>query len=311
MTSSVEQITRSATLSRRDADQVEHLAARVETLDGAPPLDEHASLRLTRAMSGVEHLVLLHHETLAGYGQLDRGGDPVTAEILVGVDGSRSAIVKALFDATEDAAGDATLMVWARGDASPVRAEAGTRSYVPARGLLTMARSLADLDTTTAPLPGGVTIRPFVPGHDDAAWLRVNAAAFANHPEQGRWTQSDLDDRIAQEWFDPAGFLLALDGDGRLLGFHWTKLHPGRPPIAEVYVIGLDPSAQGRGLGKILLLRGLHYLQTTGAETVILYTDEENTGAVGLYQRTGFEITRRQTQYRRDASGMSATDAPG
>jgi mycothiol synthase len=308
MTSPAGRIVRAATLTRRDADQVEHLAARVENIDGAPPLDEQATLRLTRTAELVEHVLLRADDAkltanaeLIGYAQVERT-DPAAAEIVVGVQGSRPAIAAALFDAAEALAGPGELMVWARGDASPVRAEAEKRGYLEARGLLTMAATLADLDTEAAPLPTGVTIRAFVPGQDDAAWLRVNAAAFATHAEQGRWTQADLDDRIAQDWFDPAGFLLAVQ-DGRLLGFHWTKLHAGHPPIAEVYVIAMDPSAQGLGLGRTLLLRGLRHLQTTGAETVILYTDEENTGAVRLYERSGFAVTRRQTQYRRGPSG--------
>jgi mycothiol synthase len=312
VTSRAEQITRSATLSVADADLIRALAARVEAEDGVPPLDEHAQLLLTHAADGVEHVVFSRGDTLLGYAQLERAhaqpsepaqsepaqsgeGDPATAEILVGLDGNRAEAAATLLDQVEGAVG--ALLVWARGDAGPVRTEAERRGYVPARTLLTMGRRLTGLDTGHSAPPDDVTIRAFVPGQDDAAWLGVNARAFAAHPEQGRWTQVDLDDRIAQPWFDPAGFLLAVAADGHLLGFHWTKRHS--PELGEVYVIGMDPSAQGRGLGRTLLMAGLEYLQRTGAESVILYTDEENQGAVRLYEKTGFAITRRQTQYRR------------
>jgi mycothiol synthase len=294
VTSWAEQSTRSATLTSADAAQVLTLAARVEAQDGVPPLDEQAQLRLFHATSGVQHMMLRADDTLLGYAQVE-SADPAAAEILVGLDGSRPEIAATMFDQVEDAV-DAVL-VWARGDSGPVRAEAERRGYVADRVLLTMSRPLTDLDPGHPALPTDVTIRAFVPGQDDAAWLGVNARAFATHAEQGRWTQADLDDRLAQPWFDPAGFLLAVDTAGELLGFHWTKRHS--PLLGEVYVIGLDPSAQGRGLGRTLLLAGLQYLQRTGAETVILYTDEENQGAVRLYEKTGFAITRRQTQYRR------------
>lgn len=303
MTSPAEQIARSATLSADDADQIRALAARVEAADGAPPLDEQAQLRLAHPADGVEHVVAHTGDTLLGYAQVEhpRSGDgPVTAEILVGLDGPRPELAATLFDQVEDGAAAgarAPLLVWARGDAGPVRAEAERRHYDPVRTLLTMGRPLAGLDTHHAALPDGVTIRPFVPGQDETAWLGVNARAFSAHPEQGRWTKADLDDRMAQPWFDPAGFLLAVAADGHLLGFHWTKRHS--PELGEVYVIGIDPSAQGRGLGRTLLLAGLEYLQRTGAETVILYTEADNQGAVRLYDNTGFAITRRQTQYRR------------
>src|SRR5581483_4668984 len=93
-------------------------------------------------------------------------------------------------------------------------------------------------------LPPDVVVRAFEPGLDEDAWLALNAAAFATHPEQGRWTRADLDARIAEPWFDPAGFFLAARDD-ELLAFHWTKIHPGG--LGEVYVLGVSPAAQGLG----------------------------------------------------------------
>ena len=308
MTPPAEQMTSSAAPSDRDADRVRDLASRVEAADGAEPLDEQAHLRLAHTTAGVEHLFLRAGATdpagdLLGYAQLELG-DPVTAEILVGLRGRRAQIAAALFERVEDAAGSAPLLVWARGDASPVRAEAERRGYLAARTLLTMSRPLTDLDPGRSPRSDDVIVRAFRPGHDDAAWLGVNARAFDSHPEQGRWTQADLDDRVAQPWFDADGFLLAVAPDGHLLGFHWTKRHSRE--LGEVYVIGMDPSAQGRGLGRALLHVGLDHLRDTGATTVILYTDEENHGAVRLYEKAGFVVTRRQTQYRRPGGSAPA-----
>src|SRR5690606_15656202 len=116
---------------------------------------------------------------------------------------------------------------------------------------------------------------------DDAEIVRVNAAAFAWHPEQGRMSVADFEELRGQSWFDPEGLFLAFDADrpDRLLGFHWTKVHPATgtdPEMGEVYVVGIDPAAQGRGLGRLLTLVGLHHLRDRGLGTVLLYVEGDN-----------------------------------
>ena len=81
---------------------------------------------------------------------------------------------------------------------------------------------------------------------------------------------------MAEPWFDPAGLLVAADGD-RLLGFHWTKQHS--PTLGEVYVVAIDPAAQGQGLGKLLTLAGLHHLAGKGVAEVLLYVESDNAPA--------------------------------
>lgn len=146
-------------------------------------------------------------------------------------------------------------------------------------------------------LPTDVTVRTFVPGQDDAAWLAVNAAAFAHHPEQGSLTQRDLDDRKAESWFDPAGFFLAFRGD-RLAGFHWTKVHE-RERLGEVYVLGIHPDEQGGGLGRALTLIGLrHLVHDRGLPTAMLYVDADNAPALAVYERLGFTTHEVDLMYR-------------
>jgi len=140
--------------------------------------------------------------------------------------------------------------------------------------------------------PAAVTVTTFRPGVDTAAWLAVNNRAFANHPDQGGWIESVLDRRMAEPWFDPAGFLLAWRGPA-LLGFCWTKVHSGEPPTGEIFVIGVDPDAQGLGLGRALVLAGLADLaERRGCRFGILYVAADNTGALHLYESLGFRIVR-------------------
>jgi mycothiol synthase len=174
--------------------------------------------------------------------------------------------------------------------------------------LLQMRRALAAADPDPSPrLPEDVRVEPFVPGRDEEAWLRVNARAFADHPEQGRWTAEDLRVREQEPWFDPAGFLLAWRGEpgtgGTLLGSHWTKVHPpgdaADERIGEVYVLGIDPDAQGMGLGRALTDLGLAHLRSRGLAEVLLYVEEDNAAAVALYERTGFRRWSADVSWRR------------
>ena len=154
-----------------------------------------------------------------------------------------------------------------------------------------------------------------MPGQDEEAWLRLNASAFASHPEQGGWTSQDLALREEEPWFDPAGFFIA-DRDGTMAGFHWTKV-PGigaaqradgpagddETRVGEVYVVGVDPGQRGTGLGRALTLAGLRHLRASGLEQAMLYVDEENVPAVKMYESLGF------TRWRTDAMYADATPA--
>jgi mycothiol synthase len=149
-------------------------------------------------------------------------------------------------------------------------------------------------------VPEGVTVRGYRDG-DREQLLRVNAAAFADHPEQGAMDADNLAARMAEPWFDPAGLLVAEDPDGSMLGFHWTKQHS--PDLGEVYVVAIAPEAQGRGLGGVLTLAGLHHLAGRGVGEVLLYVESDNRPAIAVYRRLGFghEAHDTHVMYRRSA----------
>ncbi|MGW6025099.1 mycothiol synthase [Streptomyces sp. NPDC055214] len=295
------QIDTVAALTSDQADAVLGLLAEAARSDGQQAVSEQGRLQLRGgARDGVRHLLLGLDGKLVGYAQLE-DTDPIeapAAELVVHPSHRGRGHGRALGTALLAESGR-RLRVWAHGGHSAARHLAQVLGLTLFRELRQMRRSLGDLDLPEPVLPEGVSVRPFVPGQDDAAWLAVNADAFAHHPEQGSLTQRDLDDRKAEPWFDPAGFFLA-EKDGELVGFHWTKVHADEG-LGEVYVLGVRSGAQGGGLGKALTTIGLNHLAAAGLPTAMLYVDADNKAAVSVYERLGFVTHETDLMYRTES----------
>jgi mycothiol synthase len=280
-------------LSEREATGVLALVSSATTADGVAPLSEATLLHLHHDHApSPYHVDLIARQAgaVVGYAHLnlpEASDEPPGGELVVHPDARRHGIGRSLLDSLTEHAGPAKPRVWAHGDLPPAAALARSAGWTRVRALLQMRRSLAEEEVPEPALPDGVTLRRFEPGKDERAWLATNHRAFAHHPEQGSWTETDLKMREQEDWFDPAGFFLA-ERDGALVGFHWTKVHAGAEPIGEVYVVGVDPAAQGGGLGRGLTLAGLRYLRDRGLEEVMLYVDEDNPAAVRTYTSLGF-----------------------
>jgi len=287
-----------AALSAEQIEAVLELLAEAARVDGRQAVSEQGRLQLRGGeREGVSHLLLTSGGELVGYAQLE-DTDPVeapAAELVVHPSYRGHGHGRALGTALLAASGK-RLRVWAHGGHSAARHLAQVLGLTLFRELRQMRRPLSGFDLPEPVLPAGVSVRTFVPGQDDAAWLAVNAAAFAHHPEQGSLTQRDLDDRKAEPWFDPAGFFLA-EREGELVGFHWTKTH-AEEQLGEVYVVGVAPGAQGGGLGKALTLIGLRHLAAQGLPTAMLYVDADNKAAVSVYEGLGFTTYETDLMYR-------------
>lgn len=173
--------------------------------------------------------------------------------------------------------------------------------FIPRRLLLQLRRPLPVPADHPARPDDPPAVRPIGP-EDDAAWIRVNNRAFADHPDQGSESPETLAARRAEGWYDPSGFLVLDDPDrpGELAGFCWTKEHPptpDEPALGEIYVIGVDPDRHGRGLGAALVLAGLDHLADRGLPVANLYVEGDNDAALGLYDRLGFEVHERRRVY--------------
>ncbi|WP_029391818.1 mycothiol synthase [Streptomyces xiaopingdaonensis] len=288
-------------ISDEDVHEVLALVDEAARKDGQAAVSEQGRLRLRGGRQGVRHLLVREGGRIAGYAQLD-GTDPVeapVAELVVAPASRGRGYGRKLTRALLDTSGQ-RLRIWAHGGHPAARHLAQSVGLKLFRELRQLRRPLAPEGTSDLPepaVPEGVTIRTFEPGADDAAWLGLNAAAFADHPEQGSLTQRDLDERKGEPWFDPAGFFLA-EREGELVGFHWTKVH-AQEGLGEVYVLGVGPEQQGSGLGRALTAVGLRHLERDRRlPTAMLYVDADNGPAVAVYERLGFRTYETDLMYR-------------
>ncbi|WP_323959153.1 mycothiol synthase [Arthrobacter sp. JZ12] len=286
------------------------LAQAAEDADGNPPLSEQTLVNLRAAHLHPNSLLVL--ATYASDARLDSDtdadeelagvavvsfprveGHPGVLELVVRPtyrnQGVGSSLVRALQGHQLP-----ELRAWSHGNHAAAVELAANAGFIPVRELWRMRQTRAALEASVPDivLPAGMKLRSFEPGHDEQAWLDANAAAFAHHPEQGETTLEDLQARMAEDWFDPKGLILAVrESDDTLLGFHWTKVHPRsgkHPAIGEVYVVGVTPAAQRTGLGKALTIAGIEHLHSLGLQAIMLYVDADNTAAVSLYRSLGF-----------------------
>ena len=285
-------------LSGDELAAVLELVHEVTEADGVLPLSEHVMLHLRYGGDAdVRNLLLRGPDgVLAGYAHLDvtDAVEGSSAEVAVRPAYRRRGYGRQLVEGLLARSPDGRLRLWAHGQHPAAEALATGMGFERSRVLWQLRRSL-HAPLGPAELPEGVTMRAFRPGADETEVIALNARAFAAYPDQGGWTLADLERREQEAWFDPAGFFLA-ECEGRIVGFHWTKVHGSDPspdshghePIGEVYVLGIDPEFQGRGLGAALTLIGLRHLRSRGLAQVMLYVDESNPRAIALYERLGF-----------------------
>jgi mycothiol synthase len=254
--------------------------------DGEPPLDEAAQLALHHGLDG---LALWRYDDV-GFALL-RGTD---LDLVVGPASRGRGVGTALAQAALTAA-PLGITAWSHADHPGAAALARHLGFTAARELWVMTRDAGPVDV---PEVEGVTIRGYRETDADEV-LRVNAEAFAHHPEQGSMDAANLAERMAEPWFDPAGLLVADTGppDHGLLAFHWTKQHDAEH--GEVYVVAVDPAAQGRGLGRAVTAAGLAHLAALGVRRILLYVESDNAAAIATYSKLGFEHTSTHVQYAR------------
>jgi mycothiol synthase len=272
------------------------LVAEAERVDGQRAVNEQSMLTVGRDR-GPRLLEAHIGETLAGAAVLAADGDGAAeAEFLVASEFRRRGVGGAILAHLTDSAPHG-LAAWAHGDHPGAAALARRFGFRRARVLLKLAAPPRAEESPWRRTD--LALSRFDAERDADDWLRLNALAFAGHPEQGSQTRDDLDARRAEPWFSPDDFLLARDAAGTLVGFCWLKVEAGEDGVeGEIYVLGVHPEHAGAGIGRSLLRAGLDRLRERRVDRVTLYVEEDNAAAVRLYRSEGFTDAAVDVQYR-------------
>jgi mycothiol synthase len=314
-------LTTSPAVRIRDADPRDVLAflGALEAVSGVPPVDEDEQRRLAGlppvrdpgwTWSG--HLVDLGSAPVAYAGvRMPPAGaqSEWAARVDLALDrdrpGAEDALVVALTHLREHAgARSAGVEAWLRGAGEQelaVAARAGfrERSRLHVLGASTAAIARAASERSEAiEAPAGTRLRAFDPGStaDADAVVRLLTRAY---PELAGWYAEGFAVLRASAWFRADDLLLlestgspgstgSLDAPAALLALHWMKRRGD--DVGEVYNLAVDPDAQGRGFGPLLLDAGLDHLLATGSREVVLWVDATNERALALYRSRGFTL---------------------
>jgi mycothiol synthase len=282
------------------------IANRAATYDEVDPFSEQTRLALRHTEP--QHVVTTGDTVIAGAYVAADGAVELVVDPQQRQRGHGAGLVREVHGRRPDA------RFWAHGDLPGAQALAKSAGLVVIRNLWRMARDVNAAPAIENPtVPTGFTARSFRPG-DAEAWLDLNSRAFAHHPEQGRMTRQDLEERMAEPWWDPQGLILIFDdATGALAASHWTKIagtdEDGRAEEAEVYVVAVDPGHQGHGLGKVVTALGLAHLKDRGARRIDLYVEGDNDAAVATYSKLGFRRSNVDVMYA-DPSPSPHEDSP-
>lgn len=141
-------------------------------------------------------------------------------------------------------------------------------------------------------VPDGMHVRMFHPG-DEESLTTIQNRAFT-----GSWgfcpnTVAEVSYRLEMSVYRPGGVIFLCQGEA-VLGYCWTRIDEEEnrltgDPKGYVYMVGVDPSLRGRGLGRVMVMAGVAHIRKIVAGAVELEVDSENVPAMALYKSLGFQ----------------------
>jgi ribosomal protein S18 acetylase RimI-like enzyme len=178
-----------------------------------------------------------------------------------------------------------------------------------------MERALDQPIDEPAPVDG-VFVRLYRRPEDNAAALEAFNNSFSDHYDFHTNPPEDWEHFINLPTTRPDLSLLAeahgLEGveQGKIVGFCICAISDEdnkRKGVLEGWIdlLGTTRECRRKGLGRSILLHGLHSLRAAGLDTALLGVDTQSlTGANKLYESVGFRTRTREVQYECELKGL-------
>jgi mycothiol synthase len=137
-----------------------------------------------------------------------------------------------------------------------------------------------------------LTVRRFVEGEDEAAWLRVQNKAYQEYEDARPDTMEDMELSKKTPNFDSAGMFIA-ELDGNPVGVANAFVDKYRSEkVGSLRVLGVVPECRRRGIGRHLLETAIESLRERGIEAIQGWTRDCGVACKSLLEGMGFALTR-------------------
>lgn len=163
-------------------------------------------------------------------------------------------------------------------------------------------------------LPPGYSLHPTQGPADVVEWVAAYNDAFYDHWNHRPTTVAAILHGMADPNYTPEHDLVAVGPDGRFAAFCLCWVVPednaqrGHREGA-IAILGTRHDHRQIGLGRALLLAGLHRLRADGLATATIAVDAANpTGALRLYELVGFRKILTTVAYVKDLSAPAECD---
>ncbi|MEZ4256160.1 MAG: GNAT family N-acetyltransferase [Polyangiales bacterium] len=104
-----------------------------------------------------------------------------------------------------------------------------------------------------------------------------------------RWWGGPSGDRAQPFFFYEFGDqALIAEDDGNVVGFLFGFVSPTSPPTGYVHLVGIDPDARRRGVGKLLYEQFIDRCRAAGVRRIKAITTVGNDGSVAFHRALGF-----------------------